>query len=161
MIKRILLTLLVLICNNLAAQDYVIRGFLHDASNGEPVSDERVKVLKQDSTPIAVGYSNIAGFFSVPKLPMGAYILKGTYHNKTKNITDYLGTLILNTPSDSSYHKMTLFFINKLNQNSLKSIIDTTEQNSTIKISTDKKTKSILINSIPLNQVIFNMIAYE
>ena len=80
---------------------------------------------------------------------------------KTKNIADYFGTLVLNTPSDSSYHKMTLFFIKKLNQNSLKNIIDTTEQNSTIKISTDKKTKSILINSIPLNQVIFNMIAYE
>ena len=76
MLKRILLPLLILICNSLAAQDYVIRGFLHDASNGEPISDERVKVLKQDSTPIAVGYSNISGFFSVPKLPMGSYILK-------------------------------------------------------------------------------------
>jgi len=76
MLKRILLPLLILICNSLAAQDYVIRGFLHDASNGEPISDERVKVLRQDSTPIALGYTNIAGFFSVPKLPMGSYILK-------------------------------------------------------------------------------------
>ena len=58
------------------AQDYTIRGFLHDASNGESISDERVKVLKADSTPVAVAYSNIAGFFSIPKLAYGNYILK-------------------------------------------------------------------------------------
>jgi hypothetical protein len=89
MLKRILLPLLILICNSLAAQDYVIRGFLHDASNGEPISDERVKVLRQDSTPIALGYSNIAGFFSVPKLPMGSYILKvekGKYERSFLNV---------------------------------------------------------------------------
>jgi hypothetical protein len=89
MLKRILLPLLILICNSLAAQDYVIRGFLHDASNGEPISDERVKVLKLDSTPIALGYSNIAGFFSVPKLPMGSYILKvekGKYERSFLNV---------------------------------------------------------------------------
>jgi hypothetical protein len=89
MLKRILPLLLIFICNSLAAQDYVIRGFLHDASNGEPISDERVKVLKQDSTPIALGYSNIAGFFSVPKLPMGSYILKvekGKYERSFLNV---------------------------------------------------------------------------
>ena len=71
------------------AQDYTIRGFLHDASNGEPISDERVKLLKQDSTPIAVGYTNIAGFFSIPKLEVGSYILKvekGKYERSFMNV---------------------------------------------------------------------------
>lgn len=89
MLKRILLALLILVCNTLAAQDYVIRGFLHDASNGEPISDERVKVLKADSTPVAVAYSNIAGFFSIPKLAVGNYILKiekGKYERSFLNV---------------------------------------------------------------------------
>ncbi|MFN5293438.1 MAG: TonB-dependent receptor plug domain-containing protein [Flavobacteriia bacterium] len=89
MLKRILLPLLILVCNTLAAQDYVIRGFLHDASNGEPISDERVKVLKADSTPVAVAYSNIAGFFSIPKLAVGNYILKiekGKYERSFLNV---------------------------------------------------------------------------
>lgn len=76
MLKRLLLILLVILGNAVAAQEYTIRGFVQDASNGEPISDERIKVLKQDSTPVAVAYSNISGFFSIPKLPYGNYILK-------------------------------------------------------------------------------------
>jgi hypothetical protein len=98
MLKRILLPLLILICNAVAAQDYTIRGFLHDASNGEPISDERVKVLKQDSTPIAVGYSNISGFFSIPKLEFGTYILK---IDKAKYERTYL-TVVM-TPAKKIY----------------------------------------------------------
>lgn len=76
MTKRFFLAFTFFIGLAASAQDYIIRGFLHDASNGEPVADERVKLLKADSTPIAVGYSNIAGFFSIPKLNAGSYILK-------------------------------------------------------------------------------------
>ncbi|MEN9700005.1 MAG: hypothetical protein RLZZ301_1203 [Bacteroidota bacterium] len=73
-----------------SAQDYTIRGFLHDSSNGEPISDIRIKVLKQDSTPVAVGYTNLSGFFSVPKLAYGNYILrveKGKYMRSFYNVT--------------------------------------------------------------------------
>ena len=76
MLNRLLFTAFLIFSFASFAQDYTIRGFLHDASNGEPISDERVKVLKLDSTPVAVGYSNIAGFFSIPKLAYGNYILK-------------------------------------------------------------------------------------
>ena len=74
--RLLLLPLFLLLNAAVFAQDYTIRGFLHDASNGEPIADERVKLLKADSTPVAVAYSNIAGFFSIPKLLAGSYILK-------------------------------------------------------------------------------------
>ena len=89
MVKQLFLSLFLLICSAVTAQDYTIRGFLHDASNGEPISDERVKLLRQDSTPVAVGYTNIAGFFSIPKLDVGSYILKvekGKYERSFMNV---------------------------------------------------------------------------
>ena len=60
MYKLLLLPLFLTLSITSFAQDYTIRGFLHDASNGEPISDERVKVLKADSTPIAaVSYTHL------------------------------------------------------------------------------------------------------
>lgn len=87
--KQLLLPLFLLLSLAATAQDYTIRGFLHDASNGEPISDERIKLLKQDSTPIAVAYSNLSGFFSIPKLTAGNYILKiekGKYERTFLNV---------------------------------------------------------------------------
>ena len=87
--KLLLLPFFLLLSIATFAQDYTIRGFLHDASNGEPISDERIKLLKQDSTPIAVAYSNLSGFFSIPKLTAGNYILKvekGKYERTFLNV---------------------------------------------------------------------------
>jgi hypothetical protein len=58
------------------AQDYSIRGFLYDKSNGEPVGFEKVKLLKSDSTIVAGAVTDINGFFSIPKLSAGKYIVK-------------------------------------------------------------------------------------
>lgn len=68
--------LFLLFSASLFAQDYSIRGFLYDKSNGEPVGFEKVKLLKSDSTIVAGAVTDINGFFSIPKLSAGKYIVK-------------------------------------------------------------------------------------
>ena len=58
------------------SQDNTIRGFIYDKSNGEPMSFEKIKVLKIDSSIIAGAVTDLNGFFSIPKLAKGKYILK-------------------------------------------------------------------------------------
>ena len=108
MIKQLFLSIIILICASANAQDYTIRGFLHDASNGEPISDERVKLLRQDSTPVAVGYTNLAGFFSIPKLDVGSYILKvekGKYERSFLNVEITTAA----TAGGANYFEMLIF----------------------------------------------------
>ena len=49
------------------SQEYSIRGFIYDKSNGEPISDIKVKLLRADSTIAAQAMTNISGFFAIPK----------------------------------------------------------------------------------------------
>ena len=58
------------------SQEYSIRGFVYDKSNGEPISDIKVKLLRADSTIAAQAMTNISGFFAIPKLTKAKYILK-------------------------------------------------------------------------------------
>lgn len=58
------------------SQEYSIRGFVYDKSNGEPISDIKVKLLRADSTIAAQAMTNISGFFAIPKLSKAKYILK-------------------------------------------------------------------------------------
>jgi hypothetical protein len=58
------------------SQDYTIRGFVYDKSNGEPISDIKVKLLRSDSTIAAQAMTNLSGFFAIPKLAKAKYILK-------------------------------------------------------------------------------------
>jgi len=58
------------------SQDNTIRGFIYDKSNGEPMSFEKIKVLKLDSSIVAGAVTDLNGFFSIPKLEKGRYILK-------------------------------------------------------------------------------------
>ena len=58
------------------SQENTIRGFIYDKSNGEPMSFEKIKVLKLDSSIIAGAVTDLNGFFSIPKLAKGKYILK-------------------------------------------------------------------------------------
>jgi hypothetical protein len=58
------------------SQDNTVRGFIYDKSNGEPMSFEKIKVLKLDSSIIAGAVTDLNGFFSIPKLAKGKYILK-------------------------------------------------------------------------------------
>jgi hypothetical protein len=76
MYKIYLLITLVFITFTSFSQDYTIRGFIYDKSNGEPMSFEKIKVLKLDSTIIAGAVTDLNGFFSIPKLEKGNFLLK-------------------------------------------------------------------------------------
>ena len=58
------------------SQEFTIRGFVYDKSNGEPISDIKVKLLRLDSTIAAQAMTNLSGFFAIPKLSKASYILK-------------------------------------------------------------------------------------
>ena len=58
------------------SQEFTIRGFVYDKSNGEPISDIKVKLLRLDSTIAAQAMTNLSGFFAIPKLSKARYILK-------------------------------------------------------------------------------------
>jgi len=74
--KNLLILLLLVSCNFIFAQDFVIRGFVYDKSNGEPMPYEKVKLLKSDSTLVAGAQTDLNGFFQIPKLQKGKYIVK-------------------------------------------------------------------------------------
>ena len=76
MLKKLFFLFIVFVGFNLNAQDYSIRGFVYDDGNMEPISDIKIKLLKQDSSVIAGAYTNLNGGFLIPKLSKGAYILK-------------------------------------------------------------------------------------
>lgn len=73
-----------------SAQNYNIRGFIYDNSNGEPMAFEKVKLLNMsDSTVFTGSNTDVNGFFSIAKVPKGEYILKienYQYETVTKNI---------------------------------------------------------------------------
>jgi len=79
------------------SQDYTVRGFIYDKSNGEPMSFEKIKVLKLDSSIIAGAVTDLNGFFSIPKLEKGKVLLKVEnfkYEIAFKNIEFKEGTKI-------------------------------------------------------------------
>ena len=59
---------LVLLTFTSFSQDNTVRGFIYDKSNGEPMSFEKIKVLKLDSSIVAGAVTDLNGFFSIPKL---------------------------------------------------------------------------------------------
>ena len=67
---------LVLLTFTSFSQDNTVRGFIYDKSNGEPMSFEKIKVLKLDSTIVAGAVTDLNGFFSIPKLDKGSFLLK-------------------------------------------------------------------------------------
>jgi len=62
--------------NIIYAQDFVIRGFIYDKANGEPMPYEKVKLLKSDSSVVAGAQTDLNGFFQIPKLQKEKYIIK-------------------------------------------------------------------------------------
>jgi hypothetical protein len=76
MYKILSIIALVFITFTSFSQDYTIRGFIYDKSNGEPMSFEKIKVLKLDSSIIAGAVTDLNGFFSIPKLEKGSFLLK-------------------------------------------------------------------------------------
>ncbi|MCE2711825.1 MAG: TonB-dependent receptor [Cryomorphaceae bacterium] len=58
------------------AQEHTVRGFIYAKSNGEPIGFEKVRLLGSDSSFIAGALTDVNGFFSIPKLNIGKYLLK-------------------------------------------------------------------------------------
>ncbi len=59
------------------AQEHTVRGFLYEKSNGEPVLFEKVVLLNlSDSSFYAGTTTDVEGFFAIPKIKIGKYILK-------------------------------------------------------------------------------------
>ena len=60
-----------------SAQDHTVRGFIYAKSNGEPIGFEKIKLLKKsDSSFVAGALTDVNGFFSIPKVNMGSYLIK-------------------------------------------------------------------------------------
>ncbi len=67
---------LVLLTFTSFSQDNTVRGFIYDKSNGEPMSFEKIKLLNIDSSIVAGAVTDLNGFFSIPKLEKGIFLLK-------------------------------------------------------------------------------------
>ena len=71
------LLLNIVITGALFAQDHTVRGFIYAKSNGEPIGFEKVRLLKKsDSSFVAGALTDVNGFFSIPKVAMGSFLLK-------------------------------------------------------------------------------------
>ena len=75
--KKLLLCIsLLLFTTQLVAQNKIIRGFIYDQSNGEPLAYEKVKLLRIDSSTVAGAITDLNGFFQIPKLDDNKYLIK-------------------------------------------------------------------------------------
>jgi opacity protein-like surface antigen len=82
----------------LFSQNLTVRGFVYDASNGEPMAYEKVRLLDSDSSIIAGAVTDLNGFFQIPKLDKKAYILKISniqYETAYNNIDFNNGRIII------------------------------------------------------------------
>jgi hypothetical protein len=75
--KKLLLCFsLLLFTTQIFAQNKIIRGFIYDQSNGEPLAYEKVKLLRTDSSAVAGAITDLNGFFQIPKLDDNKYLIK-------------------------------------------------------------------------------------
>ena len=58
------------------SQEHTIRGFLYEKKNGEPVIFEKIFLLKPDSSIFSGANTDVNGFFSIPKVEIGSYLIK-------------------------------------------------------------------------------------
>ena len=67
---------LLLLSNQIIGQTKIVRGFVYDQSNGEPLAYEKVKLLREDSSTVAGAVTDLNGFFQIPKLKSERYLIK-------------------------------------------------------------------------------------
>ena len=86
----ILLIFNLLVVSVVSAQDYSIRGFIYNKTNGEPMAFEKIRLMNaSDSSTISGALTDLNGFFSLPKIAPGRYIFKVYnfyYETYTKNV---------------------------------------------------------------------------
>lgn len=81
------------------SQEHNVRGFLYDKKNGEPILFEKVLLLSvepisingvlEDSVRVGGANTDVDGFFSIPKVNVGKYIIKidnGNYEPFYSNV---------------------------------------------------------------------------
>ncbi len=73
--KIVLLCILTTLTNNALSQQVTIRGFVREKSNGEVIPFQKIK-LTSEANYLFGALSDVNGFFSIPKLSKGKYILK-------------------------------------------------------------------------------------
>ncbi|MFN5910716.1 MAG: TonB-dependent receptor plug domain-containing protein [Bacteroidota bacterium] len=89
---QFLLLIALLLTGSFAAisQDHTLRGFIYDKENGEPMAFEKIRLLSSvDSSTVAGALTDVNGFYSIPKINKGNYILKVenfSYEIATKNV---------------------------------------------------------------------------
>ena len=72
------------------SQNAIIRGFVYNSANGEPMPFEKVRLLKMDSSVVSGGLTDVNGFYSIAKINKGEYIVKvqiGSYSTQEKPIS--------------------------------------------------------------------------
>jgi hypothetical protein len=76
--KKILFLFGLFACISLSfGQDHILRGFIYDSENGEPVPFEKVTLIPTvKSISITGAITDVNGFFSIPKLAIGTYLLR-------------------------------------------------------------------------------------
>lgn len=75
--KYLLPLILLLVTGFGFAQEAVVRGFVYDKSNGEPLAYEKIRLLNASDSSLFQGtVTDINGFFSIPKVKSGKYILR-------------------------------------------------------------------------------------
>lgn len=58
------------------SQDFNIRGVIYNGENGEAVTDEKIRLLRKDSTAVGGAYSDGDGLFAISKINPGEYIIQ-------------------------------------------------------------------------------------
>jgi len=120
------------------AQDFTLRGFIFNKSDGEPMPFEKVRLLRSDSTTVTGAITDVNGFYSISKLDKGEYILKVQsqgYKTLTESVSVKASTGI----------KSTNFELEKL-----QSVLDIEE----VSVSADskRKTTQVLISEIRMDK---------
>lgn len=79
------------------SQEHTVRGFIYDSKNGEPVPFQKATLIPtKEGVKIMGAVTDVNGFFSIPKVAMGTYLLKvenpsyATYEREVK-VTKAIG----------------------------------------------------------------------
>ena len=137
--KLIYTLLFSIVCLSTAfSQDYTLRGFIYEKSNGEPMPFEKIRLMKSDSTTVGGAITDVNGFFQIAKVSKGEYILKidnPSYNTITENVS-------ITTPSGIENFE---YYMEKR-----KSILDLEE----VRVSAEskRKTSEVLISELKLDK---------
>lgn len=75
--KFLISLILLVFAGSAFSQDQIVRGFIADGSNSEPVPFEKVILIPTNKSQQILGaMTDVNGFYSIPKVPIGTYLLK-------------------------------------------------------------------------------------